>query len=84
MLGNVDGDGLADLVYVEDLKVTLWLNQSGNRWSDPIVIHGTPPVTDMNAVRLVDLLGLGQESWRRAQPQPLAVAFLPRGHEVHI
>lgn len=59
LLGDVDGDGLADLVYVDDNKVTLWINQSGNGWSDPIVIQGTPPVSDMDAVRLADMLGNG-------------------------
>ncbi|MBI3969613.1 MAG: VCBS repeat-containing protein [Chloroflexi bacterium] len=59
LLGDVDGDGLADMVYVEDTSVTLWLNQSGNRWSDPIEIQGTPPVSNGDAVALVDLLGTG-------------------------
>ncbi len=59
LLGDVDGDGLADLIYVDDRRVTLWINQSGNGWSEPIEIKGTPPVTDMDAVRLVDLLGRG-------------------------
>ncbi|MCI0698184.1 FG-GAP-like repeat-containing protein [candidate division KSB1 bacterium] len=59
LVGDVDGDGLADLVYVDDGKVTLWINQSGNRWSDPIEIKGTPPVSDMDAVRLADMLGNG-------------------------
>jgi RHS repeat-associated protein len=59
LVGDVDGDGLADIVYVDDRKVTLWINQSGNSWGDPIEIHGTPPVSDTDAVRLVDLLGLG-------------------------
>jgi hypothetical protein len=43
LIGDVDGDGLADIVYVDDTKVTLWINQSGNRWSDPIEILGPPP-----------------------------------------
>ena len=59
LLGDVDGDGLADIVYVDDAKVTLWINQSGNGWSDPIVIKGTPRVSDMDAVRLADVLGTG-------------------------
>jgi RHS repeat-associated protein len=59
LVGDVDGDGLADIVYVDDRRVTLWINQSGNAWSDPIVIEGTPSVSDMDAVRLVDLLGSG-------------------------
>jgi RHS repeat-associated protein len=59
LIGDVDGDGLADLVYVDHCKVLLWINQSGNSWSDPIEIDGTPPVTDMDAVRLVDVLGTG-------------------------
>ncbi len=59
LVGDVDGDGLADMVYVDDTKVTLWINQSGNRWSDPLVIEGTPPVSDMDAVRLDDMLGTG-------------------------
>ncbi len=59
LVGDVDGDGLADIVYVDHGKVTLWINQSGNRWSDPILITGTPPMTDMDAVRLADLHGSG-------------------------
>jgi hypothetical protein len=59
LIGDVDGDGLADLVYVDDTKVKLWINQSGNGWSEPIVIKGTPSVTDMDSVRLADMLGNG-------------------------
>lgn len=59
LVGDVDGDGLADIVYVDNTKVQLWINQSGNGWSAPITILGTPPVSDMDSVRLVDILGSG-------------------------
>ncbi|MEO0536834.1 MAG: SpvB/TcaC N-terminal domain-containing protein [Cyanobacteria bacterium P01_A01_bin.123] len=59
LVGDVDGDGLDDMVYVDDRKVILWINQNGNGWSDPIEIKGTPAVTDVDAVRLVDLMGHG-------------------------
>lgn len=59
LIDDIDGDGLADLVYVDDRKVLLWINQGGNGWSEPIEITGTPRVSDMDAVRLVDLLGNG-------------------------
>jgi RHS repeat-associated protein len=59
LVGDVDGDGLADLIYVDDTRVTLWVNQSGNGWSNPIEIQGTPPVSDIDAVRLADLFGSG-------------------------
>ena len=60
-LGDVDGDGASDLVYVESGRVTIWLNRSGNRWSEPIVIQGTPPIANVDSVRLVDMLGNGSE-----------------------
>jgi RHS repeat-associated protein len=59
LIGDVDGDGLADIVYVDDRKIRLWLNRSGNAWSAEIVIAGTPPLSNFDAVRLSDLLGSG-------------------------
>lgn len=59
LLGDVDGDGCADLIYVDDRRITLWLNQQGERFGSPIVIEGTPAVTNEDSVRLVDLLGTG-------------------------
>ncbi|MDX2032572.1 MAG: SpvB/TcaC N-terminal domain-containing protein [Blastocatellia bacterium] len=59
LIADVDGDGLADLVFVDHCEITLWINQSGNAWSEPIRIDGTPAFTNQDDVRLVDLLGAG-------------------------
>ena len=61
LVGDVDGDGVADLVYISSGHITVWINQDGNAWSDPVVIYGTPPVTDATAVRLADMLGTGTD-----------------------
>ena len=35
LVGDVGGDGLADIIYVDDRKTTLWINQGGNALSPP-------------------------------------------------
>lgn len=59
IIGDVNGDGVDDIVYVDHCRVLLWINQSGKSWSEPIEIDGTPELTDPDGVRLVDLLGYG-------------------------
>ncbi|HKR13470.1 MAG TPA: SpvB/TcaC N-terminal domain-containing protein, partial [Pyrinomonadaceae bacterium] len=59
LIGDVDGDGVADLIFIDRDRILLWINQSGNGWSDPIEIDGTPAFTNEDDVRLVDLLGTG-------------------------
>ena len=59
LLGDVDGDGLADIVAIGSGSITVWINQAGNRWSEPITVCGTPPITDLDAVRLADMRGTG-------------------------
>lgn len=59
LLADIDGGGYSDLIYVDYDKVIVCINQSGNGWSDPIVIPGTPSITDMDSVRAADMLGNG-------------------------
>ena len=60
LLGDADGDGLADLVYVDRGRVLLWGNRSGNEFTaDPVTVHGTPGVVDTDAIQLADLHGTG-------------------------
>lgn len=60
LLGDVDGDGAADLIYVDHGRVLLWGNQSGNAWTEqPVTITGAPAVTGGDSLQLSDLYGTG-------------------------
>jgi RHS repeat-associated protein len=59
LVGDIDGDGAADLVYIGGGQVTIWINRSGNSWSEPITIDGTPLVSNSDLLRLIDLFGNG-------------------------
>jgi RHS repeat-associated protein len=58
-LADVDGDGYADLVYIGADSVSIWINQSGNAWSEPRVVRGTPAMAGADAVRVADMNGTG-------------------------
>jgi RHS repeat-associated protein len=57
-LYDVDGDGCADLVYIDALSVTLWRNVGADRLTAPVVIADTPPAS-LGSFRIADLLGTG-------------------------
>lgn len=59
MFGDLDGDGLDDIAYIEPGRMTFWINRSGQGWSAPLVIEGTPDFPSTDAVRLSDVLGTG-------------------------
>ncbi|MFG3602504.1 SpvB/TcaC N-terminal domain-containing protein [Micromonospora chersina] len=59
LLGDVTGDGAADVVYVGDGSVTVWVNRSGNGFAPPVIVRGTPTVDGRSAVRLADIDGIG-------------------------
>jgi RHS repeat-associated protein len=55
---DVDGDGCADLVYVDAAAITLWRNTGADRLSAPTTVGRTPLATP-GSYRFVDLLGRG-------------------------
>lgn len=81
LLGDLTGDGTADLVYVADGTTTIWLNQSGNGFTAPTLISGTPRVTDVTAVRLADIDGTGVAGilWTGVGPEARWAFLNPSG-----
>jgi hypothetical protein len=63
LLGDVDGDGLADFIYVDHGRVLLWANRGGDRWSEePVVITGAPGVVNTDNLQFADIYGQGRLS----------------------
>lgn len=64
---DLTNDGFADLVYIGSGRVSVWLNQGGNRFgpelvidlSDPAVSRGVRIPDDADAIEPVDLAGDG-------------------------
>ncbi len=60
---DVNGDGLADLVYVSPGRVHVWLNQADGTFGPRIDVHGAPPYDPAaTAVRFADLSGEGSQN----------------------
>jgi RHS repeat-associated protein len=58
-LADIDGSGVGDIIYLRRDGVRLYLNQSGNRWSDVRPLKLFPRIDDLSAITVVDLLGNG-------------------------
>jgi RHS repeat-associated protein len=56
---DVDGNGLADLVYVASEIAEVWLNRSGAEWGKAWSRKGLPSFPANNPPQFVDLLGEG-------------------------
>lgn len=61
---DMTGDGLADLVRVQNGRVEYWANQGGGRFAEPVVFENSPQFDadgqfDASRLRFVDLDGSG-------------------------
>lgn len=56
---DLDGSGASDLVYLFPQKAVLYINQSGNAFSDPIEIPLLEELDSLDQIRFVDLSGKG-------------------------
>lgn len=60
LLGDVDGSGTTDILYLGNDAVDIYLNQSGNSFSAHLKIEGLlPHVDSLMSVSFLDLLGTG-------------------------
>jgi RHS repeat-associated protein len=59
-LGDVNGDGLTDLMAIDGTAVVVWLNVDGAGWTAPVTIPKSPLVgTVKSTVQVSDLNGSG-------------------------
>ena len=70
-LADVDGSGTSDLVYLHPDGARLYLNQSGNGYTDPHQLcQGFPRVDSLTQVMVTDLLGRGTACLVWSSPLP--------------
>ncbi|RLL55049.1 toxin [Mariprofundus sp. EBB-1] len=70
-LGDIDGSGTTDIVYLGKDSYRCWLNDSGNQFAaDPFIIDPFPTVDSQSRVDLVDLLGTGTACIVWSSPLP--------------
>lgn len=67
---DINGDGLADVVFVGYDEVTYWINQSGNSFSAPQTIRYTPPTSRADTLRIADMSGTGTAGLLWTSPYP--------------
>ena len=75
-LGDIDGTGVTDIVYLSRHGADVYLNQAGNGWAGGVTIP--IPLADVLAsVRVADLLGTGTAClvWSSADPADAGTAL---------
>lgn len=58
-LADIDGSGTADIIYVHQDRVAVYVNQSGNSFSDAIEVYLPEPYSSEDKVSFSDVLGNG-------------------------
>jgi RHS repeat-associated protein len=89
-LADIDGSGTTDIIYFGHEKVSLYFNRSGNSWSEARDLEQFPPVDNLTAVTVVDLMGNGTACllWSSPLPghrgQPMRYIDLMGGKKPHL
>ena len=69
-MADIDGSGTADVVYVGTGAVTLFFNESGNRFTAGTTLAAFPKADDQSTVAALDLLGSGTSCLVWSSPLP--------------
>jgi RHS repeat-associated protein len=89
-LGDIDGSGTTDIVYVGRDRIRIWRNQSGNGFQEEPALTEFPGTADPASVTLVDLLGNGTSCLVWSSPftsdarQPMRYIDLMGGSKPHL
>jgi hypothetical protein len=69
---DVDGSGTTDLVYVYPNKIELFINQSGNSFSDAITVYLPQTYSTIDQISFSDILGNGTTClvFTKISPEP--------------
>lgn len=59
LLADIDGSGVADIIYLGRDRVDLYFNQSGNSWSEAHSLTQIPATNNLSSIAAMDLLGNG-------------------------
>lgn len=69
-LADIDGSGVADIIYLAAGGPRLYFNQSGNRWSPPTVLAQLSGIDNVSSVITADLLSNGTACLIWSSPLP--------------
>ncbi|KAF5437174.1 hypothetical protein C5S35_05330 [Candidatus Methanophagaceae archaeon] len=69
-LADIDGSGTTDIIYLGSNGVHIYLNQSGNGWSEGQTLTPFPHIDNLSAVTVVDLKGNGTACLVWSSPLP--------------
>ena len=89
-LADIDGSGVTDILYLGSDGVHIYLNQSGNSWSDGRTVQSLPSIDNLSTVVAIDLLGNGTACLAWSSPlaadvqSPLRYIDLMGGQKPHL
>jgi RHS repeat-associated protein len=72
-LADIDGSGVADIIYIGGSGIDLYFNYSGNSWSKARRLATVPAVDSLSSVQVADLFGNGTACLVWSTPLPGAV-----------